>query len=93
VTLFFSDVAGFVTLSSQMDEARVSDLLNRLYTRFDDLAHYHGVYKLETIGDAYLAATNITGDQVKPSFKLCNKTSFIVVHCNHHQSQPESRCS
>ncbi len=65
VTLFFSDIVGFVTLSSRMDEGRVSDLLNRLYTRFDDLAHYHRVYKLETIGDAYLAATNLTGDQVR----------------------------
>jgi adenylate cyclase len=62
--MFFSDVAGFVALSSRLDEARVSDLLNRLYARFDDLAHYHGVHKLETIGDTYLAATNISGDQV-----------------------------
>jgi class 3 adenylate cyclase len=62
--MFFSDVAGFVALSSRMDEGRVSDLLNRLYSQFDDLAHYHGVHKLETIGDAYLAATNLSGDQV-----------------------------
>ena len=53
-----------MSLSSRLDEGQVSDLLNRLYTRFDDLAHYHGIYKLETIGDAYLAVTNIAGDQV-----------------------------
>ena len=34
-------------------------MLDRLYTKFDDLADQHGVYKLEIIGDAYLCATNL----------------------------------
>jgi hypothetical protein len=32
--------------------------------RFDALAVEHGVHALDTIGDAYLAATNLNGDQV-----------------------------
>ncbi len=57
-----------------MDEARVSDLLNRLHSHLDDLAHYHGVHKLETIGDTFLAVTNLNGDQVlffTSEFNLC----------------------
>ena len=81
--MFFSDVAGFVALSSHMDEGRVSDLLNRLYAQFDDLAHYHGVYKLETIGDAYLAATNLSGDQVLKLFaKIKSSCEHISVMFN-----------
>ena len=34
-------------------------MLDRLYSKFDDLAEKFGVYKLETIGDAYLCATNL----------------------------------
>ena len=33
---------------------QVSDLLERLYGRLDTLADAHGVFRLETIGDAYL---------------------------------------
>jgi hypothetical protein len=31
--------------------------------RFDALAGVHGVHVLDTIGDAYLAVTNLNGDQ------------------------------
>jgi hypothetical protein len=33
--------------------------------RFDSLAEVHGVHVLDTIGDAYLAVTNLNGDQVQ----------------------------
>jgi class 3 adenylate cyclase len=35
------------------------DMLQNLFNRFDELCDVHGVMKLETIGDAYLAATNL----------------------------------
>lgn len=51
VTIFFSDIVGFTTLSSQMTPMKVSNMLDRLYNKFDDLSHKRGVHKLETIGD------------------------------------------
>lgn len=42
---------------------KVSDLLDRLYTKFDDLSDRHDIFKVETIGDAYMAATNLVKDQ------------------------------
>jgi class 3 adenylate cyclase len=38
---------------------QVSEMLERLFDRLDRLADRYGVYKLDTIGDAYLCATNI----------------------------------
>ncbi len=35
-----------------MDGTKVSEMLNRLYSRFDELSIHHGVFKVETIGDA-----------------------------------------
>jgi class 3 adenylate cyclase len=63
VTMFFSDVVGFTVLSGSMPPEAVSDMLDRLYLRLDALAEEHGVHKLETIGDAYLCATNIAAPQ------------------------------
>ena len=54
VTIFFSDVVGYTTLSAEMPPMKVSNMLDRLYTRFDDLSKQRGVHKLETIGDGEL---------------------------------------
>mmetsp|Transcript_34524 Transcript_34524/g.38677 ORF Transcript_34524/g.38677 Transcript_34524/m.38677 type:complete len:795 (-) Transcript_34524:64-2448(-) len=63
VTIFFSDIVGFTDISSKLDPLRISDLLDRLYNSFDALSDYHDVFKVETIGDAYMAVTNLTKKQ------------------------------
>jgi class 3 adenylate cyclase len=55
VSIFFSDIVGYTKLSSEMTPEEVMKMLNDLYTKFDELADKHKVYKLETIGDAYIA--------------------------------------
>jgi len=42
---------------------QVSDMLDRLYTSFDDISQKHRIFKVETIGDAYMAVTNLVEDQ------------------------------
>ena len=63
VTIFFSDIVGFTELASEMDPLKVSNMLDRLYHSFDALSHYHDIFKVETIGDAYMAVTNLVKDQ------------------------------
>ncbi|EGD80192.1 guanylyl cyclase [Salpingoeca rosetta] len=50
-------------ISAQLTPAAVSDMLDRLYCIFDELTEKHGVFKVETIGDAYMAATNLVKPQ------------------------------
>jgi len=45
-------------------------MLDRLYRRFDDLTTKHDLYKIETIGDAFMAATNLVKDQSSNHCKL-----------------------
>lgn len=63
VSIYFSDIVGFTNISSSLTPSEVSDLLDRLYVQFDELAGKHGVFKLETIGDAWVGATNLTESQ------------------------------
>jgi len=63
VTIFFSDIVGFTDISSTIEPRKISHMLDRLYTKFDALSREHGVFKVETIGDAYMAVSNLAEDQ------------------------------
>ena len=92
VSIYFSDIAGFTKLSSTLSAAEVSDLLDRLYIAFDELAGKHQVFKLETIGDAWVGVTNLAGDQVDHAARIA-RFSIDAMHAAHstiiHPDKPE----
>merc|ERR1712048_65723 len=63
VTIFFSDIVGFTDISSTLEPQKVSRMLDELYSKFDALTDELGIFKVETIGDAYMAVTNLVCDQ------------------------------
>src|SRR5918999_3536023 len=58
-SILFADVVDFTPLSSRLDAREVVDLLDRLFTSFDELVDRYDVEKIKTIGDCYMAAAGV----------------------------------
>jgi len=55
VTVLFADLVDFTRRSQETTPERVVQVLDDLFTAFDRLADRHGLEKIKTIGDAYMA--------------------------------------
>lgn len=54
VTVLFGDLVGFTKLSANLSPAELVELLNMIFSSFDQLAEKYELEKIKTIGDAYM---------------------------------------
>ncbi|MFB2917591.1 MULTISPECIES: adenylate/guanylate cyclase domain-containing protein [Aerosakkonema] len=54
VTILFADIVGFTLLSARISPTELVNLLNEIFSKFDELTEKHGLEKIKTIGDAYM---------------------------------------
>jgi class 3 adenylate cyclase len=58
-TVLFADIVDFTPLADGMDPAEVVQLLDSVFTSWDELAAHYGVEKIKTIGDAYMVVGGV----------------------------------
>ena len=62
MTVLFADIVDFTPLSARHSAIEVVELLNRVFSAFDELAARFGLEKIKTIGDAYMVAGGLSSD-------------------------------
>lgn len=60
VAVLFSELTGFGKLSATLTAYEIVAILNDLVTAFDEAAERHGMEKIKTIGDTYMAVCGLS---------------------------------
>lgn len=78
VSILFTDFQGFTQLVTSIPAITLVEELNDIFSHFDDIMDDEGVEKIETIGDAYLAAAGIP-DEVPDHAGRCVRAAQRMI--------------
>ena len=84
VTVLFADLVGFTRLSATLSSHQLVAMLNELFSELDQLAVRHGLEKIKTIGDAYMAAAGLAAtaspEHVQRAVRMAADMHAAVAH-------------
>ncbi|PIK45567.1 putative guanylate cyclase soluble subunit beta-2 isoform X2 [Apostichopus japonicus] len=81
VTILFSDIVSFTNICAECRPIDIVNMLNALYVRFDKLTSVHDVYKVETIGDAYMVVGGLPIPVPSHADRIANMALGMTVAC------------
>lgn len=77
-TVLFADIVGFTPLASKMHAIELVDFLRSIISRFDQLAGEHGIEKIKTIGDAYMAVSGAPEADAEHAKKMARFAQAMI---------------
>ena len=82
VTILFSDIVSFTSISAAGTPIDVVKMLNLMYTVFDEISSKLDVYKVATIGDAYFVASGVpTRNGGRHVVEICKMAVELLEAC------------
>jgi class 3 adenylate cyclase len=78
-TVFFSDICDFTTVSNGISPEELIRFLGYVYGTMDVVADYYRIYKVKTIGDAYLGVAGLPGTEAVSASQALDTVYFATV--------------
>jgi class 3 adenylate cyclase len=78
VTVLFSDFVSFTTISEKMGPKELVQKLDFFFKHFDEIIGRHGLEKIKTIGDAYLAVCGLPAPHEDHAQRGANASLDII---------------
>jgi len=78
VTVVFADLVGFSSLTKRLTPGHLVELLDKLFSAFDDISEKFGVEKIKTIGDSYMAVSGLAGSVARNTETILDMTLELV---------------
>ena len=87
VTVLFADIVGFTVLSGKTPAGELLEMLNNLFTRFDQAANRHGIEKIKTIGDAYMAVCGLPVHYPDHARRMIDMALDMIEECGNYSRE------
>jgi len=84
LSILFADLAGFTAATHDLPADRVVSFLDALVRSFDALAEQHGVEKIKTIGDSYMAVAGF--DSAAAGAAAIGRFALAIMEMNARQA-------
>jgi len=59
-SILFADMVNFTPMSAEMSPVEMVELLNEIFSHFDNLVEKHDLEKIKTVGDCYMFAAGVS---------------------------------
>ena len=92
-TVLFADLVGFTELSTSISPTELVELLNSVFSKFDQLADHHRLEKIKTIGDAYMVVAGLPvprADHVRAIADIAIDMQHEITKIKVHDGRPLS---
>ena len=89
ITILFTDFKGFTALASSIPATKLVEELNDIFSHFDDIMDEFQIEKIETIGDAYMAACGLSDDNSDHAIKCINSASQMFRYLENRNKKNE----
>lgn len=78
VTVVFADLVGFSSLTKRLTPGHLVELLDKLFSAFDEISERFGVEKIKTIGDSYMAVSGLIGSVARDTETILDMALELV---------------